>query len=179
MRILNCVNKHANCYTSNFAVENSNIQLKNSYDYLVSSQIIKEKGQSYSLLDIYNKTVANLFIDKAELMTRLRGFEEVVTQIDHASEFYTITSPSKMHAVLLSGKPNPKFNDSTPKGVNEYFNNIWQLIHSAIHNKGIQPDGFRVVAPHHDGTPHWHLLLFMHPNDVNTAHSILSKYVLK
>lgn len=178
-RNLNLVNKHSSCYASNFAVENRNTQLKNSHDYLASSQIVNEEGQSYSLLDIYNKTVANPFIRKAELMTRIRGFEEVATQMGHAGEFYTITSPSKMHAVLSSGKPNPKFNDSTPKDVNEYFNNIWKLIRSALHKKDIQPYGFRVVEPHHDGTPHWHLLLFMHPNDVSTARSIFSKYALK
>ena len=65
-RNLNLVNKHASCYASNFAVENRNTQLKNSYDYLASSQIINEEGQSYSLLDIYNKSVANPFIRKAE-----------------------------------------------------------------------------------------------------------------
>ncbi len=118
-RNLNLVNKHASCYSSNFAVENRNTQLKNSYDYLASSQIINEEGQSYSLLDIYNKSVANPFIRKAELMIRIRGFEEVAGQMGHAGEFYTITAPSKMHAVLSSGKPNPKFNDSTPKDVNE------------------------------------------------------------
>jgi Bacteriophage replication gene A protein (GPA). len=68
-------------------------------------------------------------------MTRIRGFEEVATQMGHAGEFYTITSPSKMHAVLSSGKPNPKFNDSTPQDVNEYLNNIWKLIRSALHKK--------------------------------------------
>ena len=178
-RNLNLVNKHASCYASNFAVENRNIQLKNSYDYLSANQIVNEDGQTYSLLEIYKKSVANPFIRKAELMTRIRGFEEVANQMGHAGEFYTITSPSKMHAVLSSGKPNPKFNNSTPKDVNEYFNNIWKLIRSALHKKSIQPYGFRVVEPHHDGTPHWHLLLFMHPSDVNTARSIFSKYALK
>jgi len=178
-RSLNLVNKHASCYASNFAVENRNTQLKNSYDYLTSNQIINEDGQTYSLLDIFNKSVANPFIRKAELMTRIRGFEEVATQMGHAGEFYTLTSPSKMHAVLSSGKQNPKFNDSTPKNVNDYFNDIWKLIRSALHKKNIQPYGFRVVEPHHDGTPHWHLLLFMHPDDVKTSRSIFSKYALK
>jgi len=74
-RNLNLVNKHASCYSSNFAVENRNTQLKNSYDYLAPSQIINEEDQSYSLLYIYNKSVANPFIRKAELMTRIRDFE--------------------------------------------------------------------------------------------------------
>jgi hypothetical protein len=178
-RNLNLVHKHASCYSSQFAVENRNTQLKNSYDYLSSSKIVNDEGQSYSLLDIYNKSVANPFNRKAELMTRIRGFEEVASQMGHVGEFYTITCPSKMHAVLSSGKPNPKYNDTTPKEVHEYFKSIWSLIRSAIHKKGIRPYGFRVVEPHHDGTPHWHLLLFMHPNDVNTSRSILSKYSLK
>tara|TARA_R110001583_G_scaffold138880_1_gene290617 strand:- start:45072 stop:45347 length:276 start_codon:yes stop_codon:yes gene_type:complete len=67
-------------------------------------------------------------------MTRIRGFEEVATQMGHAGEFYTLTSPSKYHA-YSNGKANPKFNDSTPKDVNDYFNNNWKLIRSALQKK--------------------------------------------
>ncbi len=178
-RKLNLVNKHNSCYASNFAVENRNAQLRNSFEYLIAHQIINEDGQSFSLLDIYNKSVSNPRIRKAELMTRIRGFEEVAKQMDHAGEFYTLTAPSKMHATLSSGKANPKFNGSTPKEVNDYFNNNWKLIRSALQKKSINPYGFRVVEPHHDGTPHWHLLLFMHPSDVKTTRATFKKYALQ
>jgi len=178
-RKLNLVHKHSACYASNFASAVRNTQLKNSYDYLNSNQITNEHGQSYTLLDIYNKSVSNPRIRKAELMTRIRGFEEVATEMGHAGEFYTLTSPSKMHAVLSSGKPNPKFDGSTPKEVNEYFNNNWKLIRSALQKKDIHPYGFRVVEPHHDATPHWHLLLFMLPQDTHKARKVFSKYALK
>jgi hypothetical protein len=177
-RQLNLVHKDASCYASNFAVENRNTQLKNSFEYLMSNQIVNEDGQTYTLLDVYKKSVSNPRIRKAELMTRIRGFEEVATQMGHAGEFYTLTSPSKYHA-HSNGKANPKFNNSTPKDVNDYFNNNWKLIRSALQKKNIHPYGFRVVEPHHDGTPHWHLLLFMHPDDVKTTRNIFHKYALK
>jgi hypothetical protein len=177
-RKLSLVHKDASCYASNFALENRKTQLKNSFDYLMSNQIVNDDGQTYTLLEVYKNSVSNPRIRKAELMTRIRGFEEVATQMGHAGEFYTLTSPSKYHA-YSNGKANPKFNDSTPKDVNDYFNNNWKLIRSALQKKNIHPYGFRVVEPHHDGTPHWHLLLFMHPDDVKTTRSIISKYALQ
>jgi len=177
-RTLNLVHKDASCYVSNFALENRKTQLKNSFDYLMANQIVNEDGQTYSLLDVYKKSVSNPRIRKAELMTRIRGFEEVATQMGHAGEFYTLTSPSKYHA-YSNGKANPKFNNATPKEVNDYFNNNWKLIRSALQKKNIHPYGFRVVEPHHDGTPHWHLLLFMHPEDVKTTREVFQKYALK
>lgn len=36
--------------------------------------------------------------------------------------------------------------------------------------------GFRVAEPHHDGTPHWHLLLFMRPEHEKSITEILQKY---
>lgn len=177
-RKLNLVHKDASCYVSNFALENRKTQLKNSFDYLSANQVVNEDGQMYTLLDVYKSSVSNPRIRKAELMTRIRGFEEVATQMGHAGEFYTLTSPSKYHA-FSNGKANPKFNGSTPKDVNDYFNNNWKLIRSALQKKNIHPYGFRVVEPHHDGTPHWHLLLFMHPDDVKTTRSIFSKYALQ
>ena len=178
-RKLNLVHKNGSCYASKFAVECRNTQNKNNFDYLLANCIINEDGQTYSLLDVFNTSVSNPRLRKAELMTRIRGFEEVASELGHAGEFYTLTSPSKMHAVLSSGKPNPKYNGATPKEVNEYFTNNWKLVRSALHKKNIKPYGFRVVEPHHDGTPHWHLLLFVHPSDVKTIRSVISQYALQ
>ena len=83
-RKLNLVNKHKHCYTNDFALENRKTQLKNSFDYLQSNQIINDDGQTFNLLDIYKTSVSNPRIRKAELMTRIRDFEEVADQMGHA-----------------------------------------------------------------------------------------------
>ena len=47
-----------------------------------------------------------------------------------------------------------------------------------MHRQGIQPYGFRVVEPHHDGTPHWHLLLFMPDKHREAVRSVMRHYAL-
>jgi len=177
-RKLGLISKNSSCYSSNFAQERRSSQLKNNFDYLLSKQIRNEEGQTYTLLDVYKSSVSNPYIRKAELMTRIRGFEEVAQLMGHTGEFYTLTAPSKYH-VFSNGKKNPKFNNSTPKETHKYFNDYWKLIRSALQKKNIHPYGFRVVEPHHDGTPHWHLLLFMHPNDVKAVRSTFKKYAMQ
>ncbi|MBS1212386.1 MAG: replication protein, partial [Proteobacteria bacterium] len=43
----------------------------------------------------------------------------------------------------------------------------------------IQIYGIRVCEPQHDGTPHWHLLLFMEARNAETAGSVLRDYALR
>lgn len=44
---------------------------------------------------------------------------------------------------------------------------------------GIRVFGFRVVEPHHDETPHWHLLLFMRPEHIEPATAIFRKHAMR
>ena len=44
--------------------------------------------------------------------------------------------------------------------------------------KTIKPYGFRVAEPQHDGTPHWHILLFVEKHQVVRVKSVISHYSL-
>ena len=39
--------------------------------------------------------------------------------------------------------------------------------------------GFRIAEPQHDGTPHWHLLLFMPPEQTTEVRKIMRHYALE
>jgi hypothetical protein len=45
-----------------------------------------------------------------------------------------------------------------------------------MHRSGAWVYGFRIAEPHHDGTPHWHLLLFMRPDYAAGVTAILEHY---
>jgi hypothetical protein len=125
-----------------------------------------DMGQRYSLSELSEKSTANPEIKRVEMMTRLRGIEEF-SKISgrEAAVFVTITAPSKYHC-NSKGTLAKKWNGSTPRDVSEYFNALWQRLRAELARQDIQYHGVRVAEPHHDGCPHWHLLVFIAPADL-------------
>lgn len=111
-------------------------------------------------------------------MTHIKGFEIVANLSGHVGEFYTLTTPSRMHACLHTGAINPRFDKTTPIQAHEYLTHLWALIRAELHRHNIRPYGFRVVEPHHDGTPHWHFLLFMPENQREKVREVMQHYAL-
>ena len=178
-RDLGQVRQTRSCYVST-ARQKSRIREKaEQKKYLSETTLINGEGKEVTLLEVYEHTVANPAVRRAELMTRIRGFEVLADSLGDVAEFYTISAPGCMHAYRKTGMRNPRFDGSTPQDIQKYLNHIWQLIRSALHKKNIAPYGFRVVEPHHDGTPHWHLLLFMPPAQIKAARKIMRKYALQ
>ena len=178
-RDLQTVHQNANPYTSGWAIQSRRNQKRRNDAYLSSTYIANDDGQSFTLKEIADRTVSNPYIRRAELMTRSKGFEIVANHACHQAVFFTITTPSRMHAQLRFGKRNPKFDGTTPKEANDYLNHIWQRMRAKLHRSDLGIYGFRVVEPHHDGTPHWHLLLFMAPKHVKAVTNTLRDYSLK
>ncbi|MBL1887440.1 replication endonuclease, partial [Klebsiella pneumoniae] len=111
-------------------------------------------------------SVANPAIRRCELMTRIRGFENICNELGYVGEFYTLTAPSKYHATTKAGYRNSKWNGASPSDTQSYLTGLWARIRAKLHREEIRIFGIRVAEPHHDGTPHWHMLMFMLPEDV-------------
>ncbi|MNC22510.1 Bacteriophage replication protein GPA [compost metagenome] len=50
---------------------------------------------------------------------------------------------------------------------------------TAFKDNDINVYGMRVVEPHHDGTPHWHMMLFCQPDHREQVIGIMRRYSLK
>jgi hypothetical protein len=112
-----------------------------------------------------------------ELMTRISGFEGCAKAAGHVGMFYTATAPSRMHARLSkTGQENPKYDGTTPKECAGYMSGTWAKARAWLHRRGINIYGFRVAEPHHDGTPHWHMLFFMLAEVVESVTACLRRY---
>ncbi|PLW81709.1 replication endonuclease [Kineobactrum sediminis] len=177
-RDLGEVRQGRSCYASTEADYQRQMQKAATRDYLSKTTLRNGDGDELNLLEVYEHSIANPAVRRAELMTRIKGFELLAEDLGDDAEFYTISAPGYMHAYRKSGQRNPNFQGHTPADIQNYLNATWRLIRSALHRRGIQPYGFRVVEPHHDGTPHWHLLLFMPPEHVTTCRKIMRHYAL-
>ncbi len=175
-RNIELVSRASSEYASQHAIKLNKQQKIQNRIYLSSTRITNERGESYTLQDLADRSVSNPTVRRAELMVRIRGFEVVAKLLDHVGEFYTLTTPSRMHACLKRGVNNPKYDKTTPRQAQDYLTHLWALMRSELHRQGISLYGFRVVEPHHDGTPHWHLMLFMPEEHKTVVRQIMQHY---
>lgn len=178
-RALGYVCKHRAAYCGDTSVKRRQQLQQESERYLQNTSLQNEDGLSITLAEIAEHTTANPKIRRHELMVRIRGFEEVAKHCQHSAVFVTLTTPSRMHATKASGSPNEHYDGSTVQQAQNYLNHVWQLCRAKLNRDDIQPYGFRVVEPHHDGTPHWHLLLFMPAEQLPHFKNVISHYALQ
>lgn len=148
-------------FASNDAVMSRLAQNKRNAAALESSIVENEFGQQFSIAELAEKSTANKVIRRGELMVRVNGFEKLALENNDPGLFVTWTCPSRFHSTRHGGGPNKNYDGSTPREANQYLGKMTALCRSALARRGIGLYGFRVAEPHHDGCPHWHLLLFV------------------
>jgi hypothetical protein len=132
-------------------------------------------------------SAANPSLRRGEMMTRVRGFEELARTRKDVALFFTLTTPSRFHAQRADGGKNPAFYvENAPHSSREsvrsaqaWLCRAWARARAALHRRGITIYGFRVAEPHHDGTPHWHGLFFMRANAAEVVRDVISGVWLK
>lgn len=164
------VRKGVSPYASAHAVREFTQRKAAQQAWMASMSAVNEDlGQEIDLVDAVMGSVANPEIRRHELMVRMRGFEDMAQEQGKLGLFLTLTAPSSYHAWRQGSKDkaktyqNEKFNGACPTETNRLLCKQWARFRAALAREGIMAFGFRVVEPHHDGTPHWHCLLFINP----------------
>lgn len=160
-RLLGLVNQSKQIYVHNYVIRLRLAQKGANRNMLENLIATNQDGFSASLAELSDVSVSKPELRRAELMTRMRGFENIADECGHVGEFVTLTCPSKYHAANVNGGLNPKYKGYTPKEASDYLVDVLASIRKELKRENISVYGFRTAEPHHDGCPHWHLLLFM------------------
>ena len=182
---LGYVNRARDCYVSNESVYRRAQQNERNAATLEDTVLVNELGQEFKLAELAAKGPTNKAIRRAELMTRISGFERIAKDMGHAGLFFTMTCPSRMHKwATVKGADNrvfenKRYDGTLPGHAQTYLAQVWSRIRTKLARQGIRLYGFRIAEPNHDGTPHWHLLVFVPPEQLADLQATVWKYALE
>lgn len=184
--ILGKVRKGVSPYLSHFAANDYRSRQLASRQALAQMIAVNEiTDEEIDLIQAVDASVSNPELRRTELMVRMRGFETIAQEQNLQSGFFTITCPSRFHAYTSwqnkrtkkSGVyENKKYLGTNPRHAQAYLNKYWQRLRAWMNRLEIPVMGFRVCEPHHDGTPHWHILLFFKPEHESALVWAFSEY---
>lgn len=171
------VSSKASAYASWDCVREHQEQQKRNWEYIKQCELFDEENEEKAdLAEMVLKSVSNPAIRRHELMVRCRGCENISNELGLQGLFLTLTTPSKYHNSYKKGGFIDHWNGASPREAQSYLNNVWQRIRAKLGREEIRWFGVRVAEPHHDGTPHWHLLIWVKPEDVMEVRDIFISY---
>lgn len=167
------VHKRRQVYASDRCVTNHGERKRRDRDMLQSMVAVSDAGEQLELWDVVQASQANPTLRRNELMTRLSGFEEIAQQEGHVAEFVTLTCPSAFHRTLENGQKNPLWEGQTPREGQAWLSKMWARARAKLQRISVLIYGIRVAEPHHDATPHWHMVLFLQRSGVDSLRVVL------
>ncbi|WP_370981010.1 replication endonuclease [Agaribacterium sp. ZY112] len=186
-RDLRQVNAKSSPYCSPITLATRTSQRQASRSYLENTIVVNEKNDEFTLAQLSDKSVSNPAIRRFELLARCKGFELIAKAYKHNAAFITLTTPSRFHKmtkIIRNGRmikviPNKKYENLSPRDAQKYLSNVWARIQAKLSRLSIKPYGFRIAEPHHDGTPHWHFMLFATKENLEQVEEIFRHYALQ
>lgn len=174
------VRRGAAHYVSHANMERGLAQAERNRQLLLSLEAVNELGESFTLADLIERSNANPHIRRCELMVRLKGCEAVADRMGWVGRFLTWTLPSKYHAHpsnmpadnprwIAAGRPKPRQGQAQ-------LRDLWAKARASLAKMHARYFGIRVAEPHADAAPHWHLLLFVAPEQADAVCDLLRRY---
>jgi len=137
--------------------------------------------------------------DFSGTMAGLQDQEAVASSVGFVCIFFTLTSPSCYHRkrwVVQLGRAidNPNYKKefkevgedgeilivkNSPRVALDQQAKVKARVRAKLKRENIDILGFSVVEPHHDGTPHQHLAVFVHPDNSRRVKQIFKHYALQ
>nr|WP_316641758.1 replication endonuclease [uncultured Roseateles sp.] len=174
------VHRHASPYVSAKAMRRHERNAARLTRQMAGMEAVNQAtGEVIHMPDLIEKSLSNPVNRRNALMARIKGIEASATAKGHVGLFLTITCPSRMHARYgKSGAPNPTYDGTYPTRAQAHLRRVWGKAMRRAAHLGLSAYGLRVVEPHHDACPHWHLLAFTPADQAEDFISNMRAYAL-
>jgi Bacteriophage replication gene A protein (GPA) len=172
LREIGFIEKAGMVYVSDLALEWYKGKMRAQERYL-KSRTVSDGAIQLELWDVVQKSVSNKAIRRTELMTRMRGLEEYAKDQGDLPMFITLTCPSAYHARAHGRGHNQNYEGFTVRDGQAWMSKMWARARSRFQKLGVEIYGFRIAEPHHDGTVHWHLVLFCASHHRGLVYAVL------
>ncbi|RZL04442.1 MAG: hypothetical protein EOP36_00050 [Rubrivivax sp.] len=173
------VHRRASAYVSPQAMRRFEANRKRLATLMESLEAVNEvTGEVIPLQDLINASQANPANRRKAMMARIKGIETHAKAQGHEAIFLTITCPSRMHPRHFTGASNERYDHTSPRRAQAYLGRLWNAAMRHAAHQGLTPYGMRVVEPHHDACPHWHVLVFIPASQVEAMAAIVRAYAL-
>ncbi|MDK1707031.1 replication endonuclease [Serratia marcescens] len=174
------VHKKDSAFVSADALIHHREQRRRMREFLKAYELVNDDGFSIDMEAVYYAGNSNPRHRRVEMMITVKGMQEIAETRGDNAFWFTITCPSKYHATLQnSGAPNPKWTARTVRDSSDYLVNLFAGVRKKLNRKGLRWYGVRVAEPHHDGTVHWHVMVFCRPEDEEAITDILREFAIR
>lgn len=164
---LKCVGKGGFPYATPFEIEIRKQQTARLRKW-ASERVAVKKGSCRPLIELIENQKKH---ELAELYAFSRGLEKHAKSHGKRWAFWTLTAPAKMHGNPSSGTEN--WDGTSPLKAHQWISKMWGDVEARARGEGVIISGFRVVEPHKDGCPHWHILIFANEKDLDTFEELV------
>lgn len=135
-------------------------------------------GEMRSMSELAENSLSNPANQRKAFMARIKGIEQFEKSQGREALFLTITCPSRMHARSYAGELNPRHDGTNPRHAQAHLSDVWRKAKRKLDHHGVKVSGVRIVEPHHDACPHWHVLMFVAPEHSTFVIETMRAYAL-
>ena len=178
-RDLGMIRRGRQVYASDEAVRHRAARKARMREFLKAHEMVSEEDERLDLEQLAEHSLSNPVLRRGEFMARLRGFEEYAQKRGHQALFFTLTTPSAFHAQLSAAGGNPRFEHKTIREAQQWLSQTWARVRARLQRQRALVYGFRIAEPHHDGTPHWHGILFVRQQQMGLVRDVIAAAALK
>lgn len=138
-----------------------------------------DTGEVLEMEQVVRASVAMPANRRTEMMVRIRGCGELAIERGWRGQMFTLTCPSAFHPRLAkSGDENPRYQGFTVRDGQDWLCRMWARARAKLARLSVMYMGVRTAEPHHDGTPHWHGVVWMPVQHLDTFRRVLRDFWL-